>query len=513
MDAFSAETADPGHRQRLGAAFAEALGAPSLEAVQAQFLDQALADYVPDELSGWDDAAFAGALADLWRLALAGDGERIDPAPAPDEAGRPLQRLSVCRRDMPFLVDSLMGELAAQGVEVRAMFHPVMADAPGRRSTVLVVMAALDDARAEAVLTEVRATLADVEAAVSDYAAMAERMRAAIDDLRGAPVAGGSEALGEHLEFLRWLTTDRFVFLGARTYDYPRDEAGEYRPRPADVRPRRQPGRAARSRALGAAPRQRAGGARRLAARTPGQGPAGGGEQSPTCGPASTGAPTWTTSACGGTRRTARPWARSRFVGLFTAEAYEEPARTLPLIRRKAAYVMAKAAENPSAHSERRLRHIVECYPPRRAVPDRRRGAAADRAGHPAPPRPAAGGPVRPHRPLRPLRLGLLFVPRERYAQDVQVRAGEILCRAWGGRVSAVYPSFSDGPLARLHYIIGLTPGRHPEPDRKALEAELVEAVRTWGDRFEAALRERADRPHAGADPGALARRLPRRLP
>ena len=41
--------------------------------------------------------------------------------------------------------------------------------------------------------------------------------------------------------------------------------------------------------------------------------------------------------------------------------------------------------------------------------------------------------------------------------------------QAYGGRVSASYPSFSDAPLARVHYIIGFTPGaaRRAGPARR----------------------------------------------
>ncbi|MGE5500941.1 MAG: NAD-glutamate dehydrogenase, partial [Ignavibacteriales bacterium] len=84
----------------------------------------------------------------------------------------------------------------------------------------------------------------------------------------------------------------------------------------------------------------------------------------------------------------------------------------------------------------------------------------------------------------------LFFVPRERYNSDVRLRAGEILAHAFGGHVSAYYPNFSDAPLARVHFIIGVRPGHHAEPDIAELEAQLAETARTWEDRFEAAVRE-----------------------
>src|SRR5690606_11559155 len=80
-------------------------------------------------------------------------------------------------------------------------------------------------------------------------------------------------------------------------------------------------------------------------------------------------------------------------------------------------------------------------------------------------------------------------IPRERFDASVRQRIGGILAKAWGGRVSAWYPQLSDQPLTRVHYIIGVEPGAHLNPDPKALEAEVAEAGRSWIDRFETALR------------------------
>jgi glutamate dehydrogenase len=71
------------------------------------------------------------------------------------------------------------------------------------------------------------------------------------------------------------------------------------------------------------------------------------------------------------------------------------------------------------------------------------------------------------------------------------------------GRVSAYYPSFSDAPLARVHYVLGVTPGKHGDPDLAALEAAVAETARTWDDRFEAAVRD-------GGAPGRVAETLAR---
>ena len=88
--------------------------------------------------------------------------------------------------------------------------------------------------------------------------------------------------------------------------------------------------------------------------------------------------------------------------------------------------------------------------------------------------------------------------PRDRYDSQVRERAGQILARAWNARVSATYPRFGADPLARVHFVLGVTPGDHPTPDLVALEREVAEAVRTWRDRFEAEVRAGGDGVGAG---------------
>ena len=69
----------------------------------------------------------------------------------------------------------------------------------------------------------------------------------------------------------------------------------------------------------------------------------------------------------------------------------------------------------------------------------------------------------------------LVFVPRERYDSDIRAKIGAYLARAFIGRVSAFYPYFpGEGPLVRVHFIIGRSGGAAPEVDRATLEREIV---------------------------------------
>ena len=96
-----------------------------------------------------------------------------------------------------------------------------------------------------------------------------------------------------------------------------------------------------------------------------------------------------------------------------------------------------------------------------------------------------------------------------------------MLAQAYGGRVSAYYPSFSDAPLARVHYIIGVDARRRiSSPTSTRWRRAIAEAARSWESKLEAAAARdagdadrgrRADGPLCGRLPAGLSRPLRRR--
>jgi glutamate dehydrogenase len=83
----------------------------------------------------------------------------------------------------------------------------------------------------------------------------------------------------------------------------------------------------------------------------------------------------------------------------------------------------------------------------------------------------------------------LFYAPRDRYDARLRRRAGEILAAAYGARVTSSYPTFSDAPLARVHYILQLPGDLREDPDLTAVEAEIARAARTWNDDLDSAIR------------------------
>ncbi len=83
----------------------------------------------------------------------------------------------------------------------------------------------------------------------------------------------------------------------------------------------------------------------------------------------------------------------------------------------------------------------------------------------------------------------LVYVPRERCDSAIRVRIGDHLAATFVGRVSAFYPFFPEGPLVRVHFIIGRSGGATPEVPRERLESEIADIVRSWTDGSAPAIR------------------------
>ncbi|CAN5263777.1 NAD-glutamate dehydrogenase [soil metagenome] len=494
MDGADAFPASP---QEVEKSFRAALdGAPfgsGVDSGASAFLNQVGGDLLSDETPALSLADLGAVAAGFWRFGQ----EQVDSSPrgrlqrAVGSDGAPLNLdvLEIAQPDAPFLVDSVMGELADAGLEVRGMAHPVVTRSAGRKvSMILALLSPVGEDRRAALLDGINTTLSDVHAAVRDYTAMRELMRDVIAELAAAP-RGQGEAGEENLAFLRWLKGDRFVFLGARRYDYPRTPGGDYAPEEPRYRAEESFGVL---RDQGRAVLRRASEPAMLTTRLAGY--------LDSADPLVVAKSNLRSRVHRrvymdyvGVKRYAadgKAIGETRFVGLFTAEAYDEPVREIPLIRAKTAAVLARAGATPSTHSAKRLKNIVEGYPRDelfQMTADELFGVAMGLLHLSDRPRVRIFARTDPFDRFVSV---LLFTPRDRYDSGVRERAGAILAKAWNGRVSAYYPSFSEGPLAQVHFIIGVEPGAHARPDLKVLEAQVEEAVRTWRDRFEGAVRQ-----------------------
>ena len=473
-----------------------------------EFLAQLFDDAHADELAGVGLQDFLAGAHAIWRESETRSGDvqyvALREMPAADGGVRARLSLEIVGPDMPFLVDSIMGEINVQGLSALALFHPIVScsrDADGtrdpagaetRESYIWVHLDPLDAGRRHSLLDGVQATLRDVRAAVADFPAMRARMQDAIRELQGASTPASPAEQAESVAFLTWLAEDRFAFLGAREQSYPRGAHGKIIEGDPVIAPHS---------GLGLLRDKDRGILRRGKAPTPVTVAIGEYLDEPH--------PIIVSKSNLKSRVHRRVYAdyigvkrydanaqvigETRFVGLFTSESYNALARDIPLLRRKAARILDRAGKIPGSHSAKALHNIVETYPR-----DELFQVAEDDLLNTAlgvlhlQDMPRTRIFVRRDRFDRYASI-LLFLPRERYNSDLREKIGAILAGAYGGRVSSYYPSFNDGPLARVHFIIGgFFPG-HPEPDVAALEDRVVALARSWEDEFEHFARAEAE--------------------
>jgi glutamate dehydrogenase len=392
--------------------------------------------------------------------------------------------------DMPFLVDSVMGELGERKLEVKLVAHPVFGvsraggrltalgspDLAGRARESFIHVHVEEIADAGACAEIVRAlemVLGEVRLAVADWRAMLERVDNIVADLERNPPPLPVDEIAEAIQFLQWLRADNFTFLGLRNYNCAGDalapdfdsalgvmrspelrvlKRGEEllemtpeimaflrEPRPLIVAKANIHSRVHRRVYLDYVGVKRFDAAGNLV-----------GEQ--------------------------------RIVGLFTSTAYTRPAHAIPYLRRKIAAVEQRAGFAPDSHSGKALANVMEHYPRDELFQiDEdtlyRFALVILQLGE----HPRVRVLARPDRFDRFVSV-LVFVPRERYDSDIRAKIGDCLARAFNGRVSAFYPFFPEGPLVRVHFIIGRSGEATPAVERATLEREVEAIIRTWND-------------------------------
>ncbi|MBN9270849.1 MAG: NAD-glutamate dehydrogenase, partial [Mesorhizobium sp.] len=177
----------------------------------------------------------------------------------------------------------------------------------------------------------------------------------------------------------------------------------------------------------------------------------------------------------------------------------------IPYLRSKAETIIAKSGFNPHDHSGKALINVLESYPRDELfqvpTPILRKHAEAILA---LSERPRVRALVRVDQFDRFVSV-LVFVPRDRYDSVAREKIGTYLKTIYQGRLSAYYPAFPEGNLARVHFIIGRSGGKTPKIEQAAIEAAIRDMVRTWDD----ALAEAAETGGADTALRGVAARFP----
>jgi glutamate dehydrogenase len=468
-----------------------------IEALFGRAVPEDLEPYAPREIAALAESAWS-----LLGVRSPGAAKMRFESPNETAGGDRLKDISVLEivnDDMPFLVDSVMAELAERGLEVRLVVHPVFtvareadgamrqfdgspAAGAGKESFIHIHVNRIEDRVERGLVVEaLQQVCADVRHAVSDWRAMLDSIATIVAELRQSPTGARAplpaDELSEAALFLEWLAADNFTFLGIRHYRVseekdvlvlePQFETGLGVLRERDMRVVRR------------------------------------GSQQVTITPeirAFLNEPRFlfVTKAASRARVHRRVYmdyigirrfhadgrlaGEIRVVGLFTSSAYTRSTRSIPYLRRKVDGVLARAGFDPDGHSGKALVNVLETYPRDELFQidgDTLYGFAL--AILQLEERPRVRVLSRRDRFDRFVSV-FVFVPRDRYDSVVRQEIGDYLAGAYHGRVSAFYPFFPEGQMVRVHFIIGRQGGEAPDPSRPRLEAAVAGIVRTWTD-------------------------------
>ena len=397
--------------------------------------------------------------------------------------------IAVINRDMPFLVDSIAGTLAAQGHAIDILIHPVLAvrrtedgaltalsgdDAGSLRESMIYLETERVDAKTRRELEkELALTLRDVRAAVDDW----PKMRALL--LSDA----GRVENDEGAELLKWFAGGRATLLGHQTVrrDGSRTQAlGVCRKSTRDL--------------LGAETFERAfawfgsKAARR--------------ERAPLIVKANH------------ISRVHRHVPLDLFIvpviegdavaalsvhaGLWTSAALATPPQDVPVLRRQLSRLMEKLEFDSGSHDGKALVHALTVLPHDLAIgfsgEDIERVAAtmvalADR------PRPRLALVMAP---LDRHLFAFVWIPRDALSTATRREIQQMLETSSGAQTLDWSLIVEGGSLAMLRFVLDFR-GQGQEPDAAAIDARLQEMLRGWGDAVETALGESEEPGRAAA--------------
>lgn len=494
------------------------------KAIPSTFVHDLFGRVPPEDLAAYAPSSLADLAAEAYehlKAPRAGGGEDLrllDLEVERNGRRRDVTVLEVVNDNMPFLLDSTLAEIVDEGYEPLLVAHPILAverDSSGalvrlvgeatasarigvkRESFIHIHLPRIDDAEArERLIEAMRRVHKDVSLAVHDWPGMRARVTEIVQNYRLHPPPLPEDEVKEAVAFLDWIARDNFTFLGLREYRLPTGDSAADPVEGSGLGVLRDPSVRVLRRG------------RELVAITPEI-------------RAFLGRPKALIIAKANVKSRVHRRAHLdyigvklfdgngqlqgelRIVGLFTSSAYTNTTGEVPYLRHKVAKVIARAGFDPASHAGRALLNVLENYPRDELFQideETLYRFAIDIMNLSERPRVRALARVDEFDRFVSV---MVFVPKDRFDTSIRLRVGEFLARVFEGRLSASYPAYPEGPLARTHYIIGRDEGETPKVSREALEKGIASIVRTWAD----ALRDQLDDTIGGHRARALAAR------
>jgi glutamate dehydrogenase len=396
----------------------------------------------------------------------------------------------ISQRDMPFLKDSLQIALNRLGLNVylfESLTAWVKRDNEGnlecisrqvpasesaqytRENIALLQIDAQGDAgELETIRQDLLSVLADVDACVSDYQPMLERLAAVTEEMRAQPAVDT-----EDIAFLEWLHSGNFTLLGYSEFQLGREDESAVLQELSDRR-------------LGLMRQRDPLVPARLDQLSPGF------------------AAFYASSATLGFTKAARrstvhravycdyvlikrrdsagePIGEIRLLGLYTSKLYHSSIWDIPLIRKKAARLVELSQLEPSGHDGKAFAAVLEDHPRDELIQTELDQMFTISLGIWRIIERRAVRLILRIDPFEKFASAIVYLPRESLSTDNRIRIEQKLREALGAEKGEFSIQFlSDSLLVRIHFIFRITNRQYQNVDSAMLEKQVFDLTRDW---------------------------------
>jgi glutamate dehydrogenase len=470
------------------------------------FVRRYFAHVAPDDVIYTSFDTLLGGALSLWELGAqrtpgAAKIRLFNPTPEKEGWGVEHTVVEIVNDDMPFLVDSVSAEIQRRDRKIHLLLHPVIRivrDAGGKRVEITDTQHAppeaivesymhveidqeTEPAELESIRLSLESILNDVRLSVADWRAMRDRLKDDVAELETAPLPMPAEEVQEARDFLRWLDSGNFIFLGHRRYTFETRDGKDF---------------------LIPVPGTGLGILRAIRKESADRGAT----------PLSSEFSQYARrkdliiiTKANSRSRIHRPVlmdrigikrydekgnliGEDRFLGLFTSAAYSRSVRDIPMLRLKAKRTLDRAGFDPHSHNDKALVDILETFPRDEffqitdaelfdvahgvlLLQERQRVALFTRRDV-----------------FERFVVCYVFLPTDRYTEEFKEKAKQILEEAFQGQGTEIYDSVTTSALARGLFVVHTKPGQIPDVDIRRVEAMLTDVSLTWSDRLVDAL-------------------------
>ncbi len=437
----------------------------------------------PEELETISDDQLLGKVLSHLRVVLASKPEqtKVDLYHSPLACDISILRIVV--PDNPFLLDSVTMKLNDLNQDIRLVIHPVVAVKRNRQGKVVDIVSGkrarkgfthlslmhfeLDKSgvgrRQDRIVKEVRAVLKDVATCCEDWQPIVKQLDQISTELKRTK---GISGLAETSRFIKWLQDDNFIFLGyckdslsndRQSLNYTRGSGlGLLRQGHEDYLPGGTAGLLDSEETLVVAKSNQRSHLHR--------------------------AGYFDFLGINRYNKQGKIVGQDCFLGLFTSTAYNKSVLKIPLVSKKAKFVLEQSNLPKRSHDYKTLIDIIENYP-------RDNLFAIDNAE------------------LQEITHGILsmqerkqvrffmnkdrysrfytclvYIPRNTYNRDLRKRIEAVLMDALRGQSIQAQTYFSHSVLARVQFIVRVKQGSKQKISTPDLERRLQQAAKTWQD-------------------------------